>query len=449
LNPSSAAWAPRNGVGFYLVSSDAGVQPPVLCCSRRWARKRSHVLMRLAAATFLVACEPDVELLKPEGPLGSDATTIQTIVADSDLAERMGCSVGAGVPETSVYVRRDQVLDGESFVTDEAGKIELADTPAGRYWISAEKVIQSAPQGESGVPPPILAGGLLHNFRRGEIKSIELRGHERGSLVISEFYYHDPPWEVVNYDPYYEFQLYIELFNNADTTIYLDGKIVGGGFTVGIEVPSWPCSETRVYNRDPRGIWAQSFQRFPGTGTEYPLAPGAVVVIAEQAIDHSAIYPGLPDLRDADFQWHWEGRAENPEVPTMLPVQLRTNPTGRMMGLAFHTPFIADAVDLASLERAHNIQLEFALFPRESILDVASLAREYYKENEAVTLCGYLVDPTLDALPAFILPNPVARPDAHLLAVQRKLLADGRGLQRTGVSAVDFELGPRSPGRLR
>lgn len=434
---------------FGLVHSHVAFQSRAHGYSRSRLSKRTHALIPLATVAFLIACEPDVELLKPEGPPVSDATTIQMRVSDSALAERLGWSVGAGVPETNVYVRRDQVRDGESYLTDQAGNLELADIPSGRYWISAEKIFEDASQSGPDAPPPVLAGGVLHNLRRGEITSIDLRGHKRGSLVISEFYYHDPPSEVVNYDPYYHYQFYIELFNNADTTIYLDGKIVGGGFGVGIDIPSWPCSETAVWHRDPRGLWAQSFQRFPGTGTDYPLAPGEVVVIAEQAIDHSAIYPGLPDLRDADFQWYWEGRAMNPEVPTMLPVQLRTHPSGRMMGLAFHTPFIADGVDLASLERVHNIQLEFALFPRENLLDVASLIREWYKENEAVTLCGYLVDPSLDALPAFLLPKKIGRPDGHLLAVQRKLLPDGSALQRTGVSAADFELGPRSPGRLR
>ena len=358
-------------------------------------------------------------------------------------------NVGAGVPETTVRLRRDQVRDGESFLTDQAGELALADVPAGRYWISAEKVMQEASTNGGDPPSPVLAGGLLRYLRRGETTSLDLRGHDRGSLVISEIYYHNPPSEVVNYDPYYEWHLYLELFNNADSTIYLDGKIVGGAFNVWIDISSWPCSETAAWRMDPRGLWAQSFQRFPGSGMDYPLAPGETVVIAEQAIDHSAIYAGLPDLRDADFEWHWEGRAQKPDVPTMLPVQLRNNPTGLMLGVAALVPFVADDIDLDSLERVINIQLEFALFPGESILDVASVLYESYKWRDAYTLCGHLVDPSLDALPGFLLPTAIERSDAHMLAVQRRFLPDGSGLQRTGVSAVDFELGPRSPGRVR
>ncbi|MGM0386408.1 MAG: hypothetical protein ACQERF_10580 [Actinomycetota bacterium] len=364
-------------------------------------------------------------------------------VADSALAGRLGWTAGTGAPGATVHIRRDQTRETQSFGTDEEGVLHLPDLPSSRYWVWVEKRLD-APQGGA---PAVLAGGRLLRLSRGSTKEIQLRGQQRGSLVISEFYYHSPTAEVLDYNEY-NYQYYIELRNDADTTIYLDGKIVGNGFNYPIEAASWPCSETSRWRNEPRGLWATSFQAFPGSGTDYPVAPGATVVIAEQAIDHSAIYPGLPDMSNADFQFTWEGRATNPAVPLMLPIQFRLFPTNTVMSVLAYAPFVADALDVASLEKTQNLQGTFALFPKEHLLDVAEIYDEYYLQStRGSTLCGHIVDPSLDALAAFASPYSTLRPDAHLLAAQRKVLPDGT-LQRTGVSAADWEIRERSPGRI-
>jgi hypothetical protein len=291
-----------------------------------------------------------------------------------------------------------------------------------------------------------VAGGRRLRLERGSTEVIEVRGQERGSLVISEFYYHHPDAAVLNYNTAYDFQMYIELRNDADTTVYLDGKIVGTGFQYNQESPAWPCAVTALWRNEPRGLWAQSFQAFPGSGTDYPLFPGGTVVIAEQAIDHSAIYPGLPDMSGADFQFHHADRAVNPDVPTMLPITLRVHPTGMVMGVLNYAPFVADALDLSALETTQNLQGTFALFPHETLLDTAELNAEYMLQPR-FPMCGNTVDRSLDALGAFASPYSALHPDAHFLAAQRKVLPDGT-LQRTRVSAADWEIRARSPGRV-
>ena len=42
---------------------------------------------------------------------------------------------------------------------------------------------------------------------------------------------------------------------------------------------------------DPQGIWADRIFRFPGRGTDYPLPPGSIALIAKSAIDHRQLYP--------------------------------------------------------------------------------------------------------------------------------------------------------------
>ncbi|MDP2958553.1 MAG: DUF4876 domain-containing protein [Longimicrobiales bacterium] len=407
--------------------------------SRSWSRGL------VGAAFLLTACDADVVLLEPEKADASDAVTLTVQVSDSNLARRLGWSPGTGVPGATVRIRQDERSDVQSFVTDDQGVLRLDDLPSALYWIWVEK--QLDPGAASAGAPPVLGGGRRTGLKRGDSVSVAVRGNDRGSLVISEVYYHDPPFAVTGGDDAYDYHYYVELYNNSDTTIYLDGKIVGGAFSVAIDISSWPCTETATWRNDPRGVWAQSFQRFPGSGREHALASGGVVVIAEQAIDHSAIYPGLPDLSHADFQFSWQDRALNPDVPTMLPVALRT-PTKRTMGIAFYVPFVADVPNLASLERTFNLQLEFALFPRESLLDIAQIALDTYQLPRESRICGNSVEYSLDALMSFASPSRL-HADAHLLTARRRLLPDGVALQRTGVSAVDWEMAPRSPGRVR
>jgi hypothetical protein len=295
--------------------------------------------------------------------------------------------------------------------------------------------------------PAAMGGGRRVTLGTEPAQVLQLQGQDNGSLVISEFYYGLPPAAVTGGG--YHFHFYIELYNSADSTIFLDGKIVGAGFDYGIDAPLWPCAETAPFRNEPRGIWSQEFQAFPGTGHDYPLAPGKTVVIAEQAIDHSALYPGLPDLSDADFQFSWPSRAQNPAVPTMLPIELRASPRQIMFLTLMNVPFVSEPVNVAALERRQGRYTggDEALFPREAILDVAALDDEFYLVPRSAPLCGTLVDVSLDALAAFVVPDET-RLDAHMLSAQRKLLPDSRHLQRTGTSAADWTIGPRSPGKV-
>jgi len=351
------------------------------------------------------------------------------------------------VPGTSVLLRRDQSPTIGAFTSDGHGVLSLPDLAAGDYWVWAEKRPAGAELDTPALAPPALGGGRRVSLGRGSMEMLPLRSQENGSLVISEFYYHSPPSSVFGEGVNYHFHWYIELYNNSDSTIYLDGKIVGAGFHYWLDAELWPCTETEPFRDDPRGVWSQMFQAFPGGGHDHPLAPGRTVVIAEQAIDHGTIYPGLPDLSHADFQFYWETRALNPAVPAMLPIQLRTAPPQTMF-LGPAVPFVAEAVDLASLERmgGRYTEVDEALFPRAVILDLAVLYPDY-RVNDS--FCRTLVHPSLDALSAFVQPSGVYEGDsAHVLSAQRKLLPDGIHLQRTGTSAADWMIGPRSPGKV-
>jgi hypothetical protein len=226
--------------------------------------------------------------------------------------------------------------------------------------------------------------------------------------------------------------------------------VIGAGFNYYIDGDLWTCAETNPFRNDPRGIWAQRFQAFPGSGHDYPVAPGKTVLIAEEAIDHSAITPGLPDLRNANFQFNFPGHAVNPAVPLMVPEEIHTV----YQTMFYEIPevaFVATPLDIASLERrSSKWQGDFALVPRDSLLDVAVLysAGEVGPQTIA-PYCATIVDTSIEPLAAFVRPSETYQGDStHLLSAQRKLLPDGIHLQRTGVSAADWEIRPRSPGKV-
>lgn len=102
-------------------------------------------------------------------------------------------------------------------------------------------------------------------------------------LKINEVYYHtDGPQEP---------NQFIEIINAGTNTEYLDGKIITDEAGSGIE-----------------GIF-----QFPGTGTDYPVAPGEVVVIAADADGSDGYDPDLSSLADWEC-YTGSGDYDNPAV---------------------------------------------------------------------------------------------------------------------------------------
>jgi hypothetical protein len=399
---------------------------------------------------LLAGCDARIQLVEPHAT-ATGPTVLTVVAADTALAQRAGWD--SGVPGVTVYLRQDQDPNIRTLETDAAGQVALEGLPQADYWVWAEKRPAGAELDAPVLAPPALGGGLRVDLGRGVQQVLPLRSQENGSLVISEFHYHAPPaWMtggVVGYPQYY---WYIELFNNADTTIYLDGKIIGAGFNYFLDGGLWPCSETAEFRNDPQGIWAQVFQAFPGSGHDYAVAPGKTVLITEEAIDFSAITPGLPDMSNANFQFSFPGHVVNPAVPTMLPIQIRTPIGNTMFYEGPEVPFVSLPLDIASLPHKQGTYTggDLALFPREAILDVAELYSTASAGPQTIApFCRSIVDPSIDPLAAFVMPSePYQGDSTHLLSAQRKLLPDGIHLQRTGVSAADWEIRSRSPGKV-
>jgi hypothetical protein len=253
----------------------------------------------------------------------------------------------------------------------------------------------------------------------------------------------------------YSFGTYLELYNNSDTTIYLDGKLIGLGpgfirdFSTSVFNPV-SCEEGAPYQLDPDGLWSRFIWKVPGSGRDYPLGPGGAAVLARDAVDHTRIDPRLADLSRADFEFIGSTDADNPAVPNLINVGTKEFFSVVGHGLIVGFPgiyYIADTVDLSSLPTARlpaHVELSLRI-PRAKVLEVFASALTPSLEANQQPMCPQWIDPVFDRQPGGFLGELTTN------TVVRRVfttLPDGRVvLLRTKATANDFVLAPRAtPG---
>ena len=366
----------------------------------------------------------------------------------SGVAEALGWS--AGVPKAEVRVH----LIGTDFawetaVTDDQSTAHLPQLVTGRYRVAVYRPLAEEEADRAGVEA-LAAGRILNVTSRGTEHTVELVPNQTGSLVISEVYAPATPAAELQY----AFHMFFELYNNSDQTVFLDGLTFGTAHFNDISTPSRPCAESARFRKDPDGVWGEFLHRFPGSGGEYPLAPGAAVVVARDAIDHSVFDPRLPDLSNADFELLGSGDVDNPAAPNLVEVGPGSWFDGH--GLLFYigrTLFIANKIDPATLERTVRAtgggNVTSVRLPAQDLIDVVSTEDDDALNDRRYERCDGVVHETFDQLGGGYLRNGVEL----TLSVQRIRLpgAEGAGgrLQDTNVSAVDLLKGPITPGTIR
>ncbi len=411
------------------------------------------LLLLVSTAAVFTACDtPGVTLVDPDvsTPDPDKATKIHVQLEDSALADALGWS--QGVPNALVQLHR--IIDPfrpDTVYTDSAGHAYVTDLLPGFYRIAAYRVLTGQESGRPGSVTRAFGGGLKANLpARFEL---EMAGDRAGSLVISELYFGAGWPDGIQYS----WEMFFELYNNSDTTVYLDGMLWGWAFGRS-ESALHTCDEQRPFREDPQGLWSLEFHQFPGAGTDYPVAPGQVVTVALDAVDHSTVHPALPDLSQADFELEGTADADNPDVPNLPSVGLISNLLGHgMMIYASKVPFLAQPVDPTSLETALTPGgIRWARIPADRVIDVVHGAGVNLDAASTLTpnqQCRR-VNRSFDRLGhAFYRPGSDPRdPLAASWSLQRRVLRlteAGRPiLQDVNTSFVDFSVATRSPGRI-
>ena len=411
------------------------------------------------AVMVLWACSPgDISTVQPgagEGRIIRTTLTVHASVdsADASLAEALVWQ--EGVPGVEVQILRNGTATWITAHTDSTGTAVFTDLLPGLYRVFGGRTLTEAEA--ASIDQPIRAfgdGRTLKVFLEVDLELV-LLADRPGSLVLSEFGNGTPPpWETSNRG--YLGGMYFEVYNNADTTIFLDGKMFGSTWVVGKELDWMPCTTSFPWRSDPAGVAARLVLQFPGSGTEHPIPPGEVRTVAASAIDHTPVHPTLLDLSGADFEIGGAGTANNPAVPNMRNVGLEGFRLGRLFATGYHY-FLAEPFDISTLPVQYRALggRDYRLVPREKLIEVAVLTSIWPANDLERPPCGLMIHRDFDRYEGgfFEIGFDVDPNAGATRSVARRVLRvapDGRMiLMNTNTSAVDFFVGTRTPGRLR
>jgi len=422
---------------------------------RRPLRPTSLALVALGVLACLTCNYGEVRIVEPAAKgQGTLTLGIQPDPEDTAVARELGWGAGIPAAEVTVSPGNADTATGPPVAvlqTDSAGAANVPDLPDGQYLVEIRRLLTSAEVARLTAGEDVIGFFAKTVVKRGRV-TVPTPASRRHSVVISEWSFQDLyAGQGLIWYPYGGF---LELANNSDTTVYLDGLVIGLGLAVSDESVWNYCEMFEAWSDDPDGIWTHWFDSLPGTGHTYPLAPGAVAVIATDAIDHSAIVSGGLDLSHADFEFIGESDADNPTVPNSI--RLGPEPDRLGHGLILSQTldavvFVALPLDTSALPRQMLPRTDRVYFrvPRARIVEAISLLTTY---QIPYPLCPRLVNPNFDRYRARLMVDEPWAPGAGLHSVQRKVAyirADGRKiLQHTRTTNADFFWGLRSPGQL-
>ena len=316
------------------------------------------------------------EVITPPPPPPPAGFTFTFAPDPEEAATAAALTWQSGIPGFVVTVTPvDSSAPPRAFTATASGTLAVTDLPAKDYIVEGSRWLTTAEKAELSASDDAL--GFVGRWtvpasNQGGSTRLDVPADRKKGLVISE-------WAFNEYS--YTYSGFLELHNNADTTVYLDGLILGEGWWASLDAPITPCPITASFRNDPQGIWSRFFQQFPGTGREYPLAAGGTVAIATDAIDHRPLDARSLDLSHAGFEFSGLADADNPAVPNMIDIGLIAHSDGH--GLTYfglvNVPFISRSVSVPSLTRALGPQgnTEWARFPADAIIDALAIGTNY------------------------------------------------------------------------
>ncbi|SFW71787.1 Carboxypeptidase regulatory-like domain-containing protein [Sinomicrobium oceani] len=223
-------------------------------------------------------------------------------------------SYGGGVVANASVVLKNLSTNIEtSMTTDEDGVAAFTEIAPGNYSVTVSRTL-SATEAEvlTGIGAEVFLNATLSQLQilADGATTIQLEGSAVGDWVIKEFYYSGAP------DSYYFYDGFIEIYNNSTDVQYADGLLFG-------TTKSASSSSTSFYGFITEGYedaFLAYVMQIPGNGTDYPVEPGASVVIAIDGIDHkddpngnanSPVNLG-PDV--ADFEVYFYANPNTPDT---------------------------------------------------------------------------------------------------------------------------------------
>ncbi len=383
----------------------------------------------------------------PVAHVGSIALQILPETGDMAVADALGWR--AGIPSAQVVVHTPS---GDRVGTsDAAGKVQLS-LESGSFVIEVNRVLNDAEAQRVPTVEGALGFALVSSLLVDGSTPIPVPvpAARKKGLIISEWAFNSAVLPGVTG---YGFGGYFELYNNGDTTVYLDGMLVGEAITAPFKLNFATCQDEDRLKYDPLFLWAEQIYRFPGSGREHPVIPGGVVVLATDGIDHRPIIANGLDLSHADFEFIGFNDVDNPAVPNMIQAgQPYLDSHGFEAGGAASTvTYLALPVDLTRAPRQRPLSnppsdaLAYVGIGRTSMLDVYSHLR---RGGYTFPPCLPLLLPVFDRESASLTGDAAANTD-FVVSHARRLFVERNGrkyLLWTHSSRTDFVRGTRTVG---
>ncbi|MCK5737706.1 DUF4876 domain-containing protein [bacterium] len=273
--------------------------------------KVSFLILSIGALLFL-GCERIMNVEKE--PATMERTVPLKIMVKDESGSMQKLFGHEGVPGAEIYMKSNMLGLEYHLVSDSNGIAEVDDIISDSYLITATRPLTET---EMLTISGVATGNYrLTNTTKGvvilradETEPVELPVNivVGGSpLVISEIYGCGPRGSGL-----YFHDKYLELYNQTDSTLYLDGIMVAVVY----------ASSYSGHNfvDDPEFIHSKNIWMIPGNGTDHPLEPGAFAVLAEDGIDHRINAPNSVDQSGVRFEFYKKDAPDidNPNVPNM------------------------------------------------------------------------------------------------------------------------------------
>jgi|WetSurMetagenome_2_1015567.scaffolds.fasta_scaffold202111_2 hypothetical protein len=232
---------------------------------------RAITILALAALALAAGCGRE----KPGDPDGKGTIVVSAFDTSGFFEGSVG---GQPFPMDSAEVS----IQGQTNIftkidtTDASGEVSFDELATGSYSIFVRRQVMVGPNKKvfTGFGSVTIGGDeSVHKDVLAKVVSVS-------NLMISEIFFAGSCSS-----SFYFYDQYVELYNAAADTLFLDNIIV----TRQAQVKD-PEMETKDYVS---AIYA--FQ-LKGTGRQYPIAPGEYVVIAADAVNHRQFCVNSPDL---------------------------------------------------------------------------------------------------------------------------------------------------------
>jgi hypothetical protein len=320
--------------------------------------------------TFIAFLLSGCGVEKPELIDGNNSISIYAVDTSNVIAD----NTVVGVPGVTVRMSALGFFFQRTVVTGEDGIAEIADIPAGRYILTAEKsanniLVFGQKEKSLGSEP-----ALIDTLKMGFVPTTP--------LVMNEIYYAG-----CKASAFYYYDQFIELYNSSDQTIYLDGYLIGRG-THYEDLLDWETVDYAI------AYYLYQFPGERGVTQDYPIEPGEFLIIACDAIDHSAMTQeeACVDNSDAEYEFCNPFQYDYCVSGKVHLQPVTTEGKDFTMNLGHESVFIANGEEYSFHEHINDNGTQvYAHVPLETILDGV----EYASSPEAPRYMTRRLDATV------------------------------------------------------